>query len=125
MFFNLAACPAGWGDLTAAQGRYLVGLPSGGTLAQSVGTALTDGDNRAVGQHGHAVSDPGHRHTVDYQSLGGNNGGAYQTYMAQEPSGTAKTFLTRSATTGITVQSAGAVAGTNAPYLELLVCQKQ
>jgi hypothetical protein len=27
-------------------------------------------------------------------------------------------------TTGITVQSAGGVAGTNAPYLQLLACQK-
>jgi hypothetical protein len=41
MFFNLAACPAGWADLTAAQGRYLVGLPSGGTLG-SIGGHRAD-----------------------------------------------------------------------------------
>jgi hypothetical protein len=125
MFFNLAACPVGWAELAAAQGRYIVGLPVGGTLAQSVGTALTNGENRPVGQHNHTVNDPGHQHTVDYQSLGGNNGGIFQSYVAQDPSGTPKTFLTRTATTGITLQSAGTVAGTNAPYLELLACQKQ
>jgi len=30
----------------------------------------------------------------------------------------------KSATTGATVGAAGAVAGTNAPYVQLLVCQK-
>jgi hypothetical protein len=33
MFFNLATCPPGWTELVSARGRYLVGLPSAGTLA--------------------------------------------------------------------------------------------
>jgi len=45
MFFNLASCPSGWSALTAAQGRYIVGLPSGGTLVGTVGTAMTDKQN--------------------------------------------------------------------------------
>ena len=48
MFFNLASCPSGWTELTAARGRYLVGLTSGGTLAGTAGTALTNLENRAV-----------------------------------------------------------------------------
>jgi len=55
MFFNLAACPTGWSDATAARGRYLVGLPANGTIAGSVGTALSDQENRPVGQHTHTT----------------------------------------------------------------------
>jgi hypothetical protein len=56
MFFNLPACPSGWSDLAAAQGRYLVGMPPGGTLAATVGTALSDKENRPVGIHTHGVT---------------------------------------------------------------------
>src|SRR3954464_4966688 len=31
MYFDLASCPAGWTSYDAAGGRYLVGLPAGGT----------------------------------------------------------------------------------------------
>ena len=41
MFFNLASCPAGWSELAAAQGRYLVGVPGGGTLGGTSGTGGT------------------------------------------------------------------------------------
>jgi hypothetical protein len=89
MFFNSAACPAGWSDLVAGQGRYLVGMPPSGTLGATIGTALGDEENRAVGQHSHsssvsatglsvsanttgiAVSDQGHQHGVF--TAGGSN----------------------------------------------------
>lgn len=124
MFFNLAACPAGWAELLGARGRYLVGLPNGGTLAQEVGTALSSAENRAAGQHTHAISDPGHSHTVDYDAMRGDNGGPIE-YVTKDSSGTNRTLSTTSSTTGISVQNAGTVAGTNAPYIQLLVCQKQ
>jgi len=41
IFFNLASCPQGWRELTSARGRYIVGLPAGGTLGATVGTALS------------------------------------------------------------------------------------
>ncbi|MBS0590941.1 MAG: hypothetical protein JSR65_09935 [Proteobacteria bacterium] len=124
MYFNLAACPQGWAELVAARGRYLVGLPAGGTLAQAVGTAMTDGENRPVGQHAHTINDPGHSHSANYDILYGNNGGPAK-YMSQETWGTFQNLSTGRSWTGITVQNTGAVAGTNAPYIELLVCQKQ
>jgi len=119
-FFNLSSCPAGWSELTAARGRYLVGLPSGGTLAGTKGTALSNLEDRPVGQHNHALNDPGHYHGVGMQNFdsgrGGPGGGGHQLF---DQSGS-----TASATTQLTVNNAGSVSGTNAPYLQLLVCQK-
>ncbi len=123
-FFNLSSCPTGWSALNEARGRYLVGLPSGGTLAGTKGTALSNLEDRAVSQHSHTVNDPGHTHLVplwhtftrwQFSSnngweVGGSTGEGY--------------MYPNNATTGITVNNAGTVAGTNAPYLQLLVCQK-
>ena len=121
MFFNLASCPSGWTELTAARGRYLVGLTSGGTLAGTAGTALTNLENRAVGSHTHAVTDPGHSHTFTGLSsvIGTYGPHSYSAYVNSYTSVT-----TDSATTGISIASSGSVAGTNAPYLQLLICQK-
>ena len=63
-FFTKKACPGGWKEYTALRGRYAVGLPQGGTAKQTVGQALTNGENRAVGQHTHDITDPGHSHGV-------------------------------------------------------------
>ena len=68
MFFNNTVCPSGWTAISAAQGRYLVGLPTSGTLAGTTGTALSNQENRPVGQHNHGVSDPGHAHS--YEDIG-------------------------------------------------------
>ena len=70
MAFNRAICPAGWSELTAARGRAVVGLPSGGTLAGTVGGGLGNLEDRA---HSHTVDAPstatnavaGHSHDVD------------------------------------------------------------
>ncbi|MGE4231943.1 MAG: hypothetical protein AB7F43_01320 [Bacteriovoracia bacterium] len=124
-YFNLASCPTGWTELTAARGRYLVGLPASGTLAGTSGTALSDLESRATGQHNHGVSDPGHSH-----GFGDSNGGScnYDAYgYVNATSGGAATrecVHTTTSGTGISVQNAGGVAGTNAPYIQLLVCQK-
>ena len=69
MFYD-GACPAGWTEFEAARGRTIVALPDGGTLNGTVGSALTDTENRA---HAHTV-DPlntassfsgSHNHSVD------------------------------------------------------------
>ena len=119
-FFNLAACPSGWSELTAARGRYLVGLPSGGTLTGTAGTALSDLENRASGQHTHSVTDPGHTHG------GTANAGSSKADNDAPMLDTINNFnrSTSSATTGISIANSGSVAGTNAPYVQLLVCQK-
>jgi len=68
--FNLASCPSGWSEVTDAQGRALVGLPSGGTLSGTVGSGLGDLEDRS---HTHDVnpantsttSAGNHTHIVD------------------------------------------------------------
>ncbi|MEM6993801.1 MAG: hypothetical protein AAF721_25020 [Myxococcota bacterium] len=76
MFFNLAACPAGWTEMAQMQGRVPVGLPSGGTLAAVIGTGLADEGTRSITQtaaHSHTVDPPAtasatsgsHNHSVD------------------------------------------------------------
>jgi hypothetical protein len=118
-FFNLATCPSGWSSLVTAEGRYMVGKPLGGNLAGTVGTVLTNMENRAVGQHNHGVSDPGHSHP--YGSSVWHGGGPYPKSNNDYP------YLdggTGGAVTGISVNNAGSVAGTNAPYIQFLVCVK-
>lgn len=124
MFFDLASCPAGWSSFDAARGRYLVGLTAGGTAGAAVGTALSDQEDRPTGQHTHAVIDPGHFHAVGYDTeqlanTGNTIGGTRM--QGGSNSGSENSDL---AFTGISIANAGAVPGTNAPYLQLLACRK-
>ena len=114
MFFNLAACPTGWTEMTGARGRYLVGLPGSGTLAGTAGTALSNLENRAVGLHNHGITDPGHTHSTVA-------GAGTVSNWKLNVSGTGANSLQP---TGITINNAGTTAGTNAPYIQLLICQK-
>jgi hypothetical protein len=122
MFFNLASCPNGWFELAGAQGRYLVGVPTGGTLGGSSGTALGDLENRPVGQHNHSVTHGLHSHGIaavsDVSAAGSFTGVLYGNRSVFS------TIETSSNQGSISVNNAGSVAGTNAPYLQLRVCQK-
>ena len=130
MFFDLAACPAGWTAFDAARGRTLVGLNNGGTRGGTAGTPLGDLEDRAVGQHAHGITDPGHGH-----SLRGHNGSLRVPGIAISVAGRSliDTVVPPSngvltgvvpATTGVTVDPSGSVPGTNAPYVQLLACRK-
>lgn len=122
MFFDLASCPSGWTELTGARGRYLVGLPSGGLLAGTAGTALSNQENRSTGVHGHGVSDAGHTHSIG-QYPGGTPGTTLMTTGYLDPRESA-VYYTGTRTTGITIDNSAGIAGTNAPYIQLLVCRK-
>ncbi|MBI5306542.1 hypothetical protein HZB04_03085 [Candidatus Wolfebacteria bacterium] len=154
MYFNLSSCPSGWSLLSGADGRYIVGITSTSTrtIGAIVGTILGDAgggylENRAVGQHSHSISDPGHSHGVSdpshrhqYQIFGGGagnsgsppplfkypleqTGSSYEHYGLTNYSNTSISINVN--TTGISAtQNSGSVSGTNAPYIQLLVCQK-
>lgn len=120
-FFNLVSCPTGWSELIGAQGRYLVGKPSGGTQGATVGTALSDQENRAIGRHTHGASDPGHSHSVHGGQFTGSQFGSIHSWIEY---GFGMTGSTGVSSTGVTISEAGSVAGTNAPYIQFLICQK-
>jgi hypothetical protein len=140
MFFNLDTCPPGWHELTEARGRYLVGLPDGGTLGATVGTALSDSEDRPVGRHthdysdpghDHSINDPGHRHYTPSVLRAGTTWGDETglPHFASSISGQYTDYSTtgisiNSRTTGITINYTGSVSGTNAPYMQLLACEK-
>ena len=124
-FYASSSCPSGWSPYDAARGRYIVGLPAGGQLQGQVGTALSPQENRPVGRHDHTITDPGHSHSADVQRTINAGNVAAQKFQGNAQGGAAdQTLSTGSATTGITVNPAGAVDGTNAPYVQLLPCKK-
>lgn len=55
VFFELAACPAGWSESTLLAGRTVVGRPAGGTLGGTVAASLTNLESRT---HTHSVDAP-------------------------------------------------------------------
>lgn len=129
MSFNLPACPSGWSEMTAARGRYIVGLQPGGTLGGATGTALTNNENRPAGQHTHSINDPGHIHgPSDQWAYFGtaDSGSLRRPVFAIKPDDTLNSDVQVNASniTGISINAFGSVPGTNAPYIQLLVCQK-
>ena len=137
--YMAGSCPSGWTEYTAARGRYVVGVPSGGTVAGTQGTALTNQENRAVGQHTHtfsgsAMSDHNHTQNAHNHSQVGKSNSGNGTTICGSISGANPTTTTGSTTaTNIaasagtpagTNANAGSVANTNAPYIQLTVCQK-
>ena len=145
MFFNLTTCPTGWSDLASAEGRYIVGLPSGGTLAGTAGTALTNLESRATGQHSHAVDPPNtstttagsHTHTLRHSGENDENqgypAGGFNAVWSTDRTGGAPSSGAVNANGdhshsvdigSFSSGTSGSVAGTNAPYIQLKVCQK-
>ena len=99
---------SGDGSTTFNLPNYTNRFPYGATLASTGGTA-----DAVVVSHTHTITDPGHSHVVTYRpDLAGGTGG-------YNLAGNTNTVNTNSATTGISVDTAG-VSGTNAnipPYL--------
>lgn len=121
MFFNLSQCPSGWEEMVEGRGRYIVGLPAGGTPGATIGVALQNKENRTTGKHTHTVIDPGHVHNI---KAVGQYDGKIKAYLSGSTN-TANIISSELAKTGIMIQEAGEVEGTNAPYVQLLVCVKK
>ncbi len=117
IFFNGETCPEGYTELLDGQGRYLVGRTSDGRLGASVGSALADEENRPTGKHDHSVNDPGHSHTVNGSTSSGGSGAAFDDAASGSQS-------TSGSSTGVTVNAEGTTEGTNAPYLQLTICER-
>jgi hypothetical protein len=125
MAFNLASCPTGWTEAIAAQGRYVVGKPSSGSLGGIAGTALTNLENRATGVHSHTITDPRHSHTFDAQQFTADTDITESSNnLGPEWAPTRPIRGTSLSATGITINNSVGVSGTNAPYIQYLMCQK-
>jgi hypothetical protein len=132
-YFDLANCPAGWSEYVPGRGRYVTGVNPGGTRGGTAGTALSNLEDRPTGQHAHSVQDPGHTHAVQIKgdrltvpgnnAIAGNNGTSNITLAGDASTDTPAAGIIRGVT-GISVNAAGDVAGTNAPYVQLLACRK-
>ena len=138
-FFATAGCPTGWTAYGAANGRYVVAAPSGGTVGGTVGaTPMTNLENRT---HTHGIA---HRHqwaryndgshtwysftsdavgsaqaaVYDYGCSAGVSGGGSRRPFTLE--------ATRSMYTGDALQTTSGTADTGAiaPYIQLRACQK-
>lgn len=109
-FFADEKCPNGWQYYNDLAGRYVVGLlPSapGSSLAEPVGSALTDRENRAVGRHQHNMPDG---------SWSDGRGSPAHTDSSSDEFG--KKNASRP------TEWAGEIEGTNAPYISLRPCIK-
>jgi len=154
VYSSAGSCPAGYTEYTAGRGFYAVGLVSGGTVAGTSGTALTNTQDRAVGTHNHTGSESlspstgSHSHTFNDATHTHTNVGQGSLQMTHyssapyqvvgyRPAGTSHDVTTSgtgaSAGSGTpsatgsqtaTINNAGSVAGTNAPYVQLIMCQK-
>ncbi len=130
---SVASIPSGWYLCNGSNGtpdlrdRFVVGAGSTYAVADTGGSA-----NAIVVSHSHTatstVTDPGHTHLIPNTRAGSPNGGAI--YIAGGQSGPANTDNTGSNTTGITVSTTTASAGssgTNAnlpPYYALAYIMK-
>jgi hypothetical protein len=146
------SCPSGWTEYSAGRGRLLVALVAGGTSGGPIGQALTNLENRASGQHTHVattpvlfnyaaqthvLTDPGHLHG-GLNNAGGlieGQGGGPDREFGSQNSGILTAFATTgitlspvatgiSVTGSLTVGNTPGTAGTNAPYLQLMACEK-
>ena len=123
MPFNLATCPTGWTEFTSGRGRYIVGKPLNGTLAQGAGTALTNLENRAVGAHRHNINNQ-NGNLFRYAHTGGVDGGTSNLNDVAGTYGATTGYYLRTSDPLNSTGETNQVTGTNAPYIQLTLCQK-
>jgi len=125
MFFNLSSCPSGWTEYTALRGRYVVGLPSGGTLAEGAGIALSNQEDRHTGAHSHGITQTPHGHSIrSSQGDPVGYGVDFEAKMAVVDGYDDYAHRSSGDNANITINNEGSVDHTNAPYRQFLCCQK-
>lgn len=136
---DVATCPSGYAEVTAARGRHLVGMPGAGTILGTVGTAMTDTQNLSVTPTftGSALATHQHKMAWGRDTATARDNFDYTRYGTsgtftglKDPSGAGAPGVSDEALSqGI---SGGTPAGTNsavtggdvAPYIQILLCKK-
>jgi hypothetical protein len=134
MFFDAGSCPAGWSELTQARGRAVVGLPSGGALLGTQGSALTNLENRT---HTHSVNPPSantstngsHTHDTGEPTrkggVGLTTGGFIITYGEDDHLHNVTSGGSHNHSVNLPgTESTTAATGDVMPYIQLLACRK-
>lgn len=134
MFYDATSCPSGWSELTGARGRTVVGLPPGGTLKGTLGTALTDRENRAhnhsvnpplftsgsAGSHTHGTGEPSNKGATSVSAGGILIGyGEIDHTHSVNNAGSHKHGVNVPSTTSSNVTTSSVI-----PYIQLLACKK-
>ncbi len=135
IFTTDSVAPAGWTEYTAARGRYIVGVPSAGTIGSTgtVGTAMTDKQDVT-----HTHTGPSHVHAQNMSGVGTVAAGAAGTVvvatvntgaqMFQAAVGSDSGYVNTGVVAGGTAATGTAVTGISgnviAPFIQLLTLQK-
>lgn len=116
-YFTSLDCPRGWGDVPRNwEGRYIVSTVNDAEPRKVVGTALTDGENRATGDHTHRTA----RAVFTGGDCGSSRDGCAKWGAVHDIS--RQTVETGGPIIdGVEIRS---IAGTNAPYVTLRACIK-
>tara|TARA_R100000808_G_scaffold23585_1_gene52546 strand:+ start:1080 stop:1535 length:456 start_codon:yes stop_codon:yes gene_type:complete len=94
--------PVGWSEYTSARGRMVVGLPSGGTDGGTVGTALSNVQDKT-----HSHTTPSHYHDIPY----GND--TTNLYMRRTPADAFGNGASLSSATACTISVTSGTASFN------------
>lgn len=127
--FNLASCPSGWTELTAARGRVVTGLPLSGTLAGTLGTALGNLAERNISTvvaHTHTTDSQGaHTHTSQAFEAVGSGAWEHQATYTNKTGNNPNPATSSAGAHTHTAQSTGSASvAVTMPYIQLLMCQK-
>lgn len=132
IFMQTTSCPAGFLEMIAARGRYIVGVGAGGEVGGQIGAPLRNKERRnVVAYHTHTI-DPAqlaHTHPVNasklnyYVDANGAAEGAHLPISEVPNSGPAafEKTLPETYATGLQIDNDAAI---NAPYIQLLSCVK-
>ncbi len=122
MLWDGPSCPEGWLQEDAYGGRFLVFAPSGGTVGGTVGTALTDRQDRALPTHAHSMSaSTGYPSRADcyWNGVGWADGHFVEDTTVDERG----CLHTHSISGTIGAASSGTTSAV-APYAQLLLCRR-
>ena len=113
--FATEKCPKDWKLYTPAIGRYIVGAKKGIVVGGTIGNALAPNENRTIRLHSHSTSQFNSQKLTRALEQESSDKAPLETVTYSFLDGKVKD----------SVGEVGPIAGTNAPYVQLLLCIRQ